>query len=458
MTISSPSDSWTRGSLVDSIFNNLSECESNNSGETQNKYVAQIIDKLKYLRLKLPDVCFEIDKNDLKPETTKQIKIYTRDYETPDKRYGRLDGVITQVIARIAKKARPMILSDSDNKDIGLETSLNEIEDLVTFKWNLINDDELNITNTTVRKPIQVTTSKNGKSEEDNPLEQQNAISNILTSIKERYAEIFIDQLNRFYVTVRINDHTECIPLESSRFKNLVRKEYFDREKNILSEEKLDGIIKLVESELMFKDDNIKKIELNLRVSKTKDDDIIYYDLTNQKWEIIKITSKGWDIIKDNKIPIFKRYENNCGPQVYPSKEYDKGIFDKFIKLFNLKSKNDVMLLSVYIVSLFIPEIQKSILVISGDGGGAKTTTFEMIKKIVDPGIVDTFSFPKQINDIIQTLDHHYVNFFDNVSFISEEVSDLLCRSVTGSGNNKRALYQTDTDFIYKFKRCIEVK
>jgi hypothetical protein len=52
-------------------------------------------------------------------------------------------------------------------------------------------------------------------------------------------------------------------------------------------------------------------------------------------------------------------------------------------------------------------------------------------------------------------LAHHYVNFFDNVSFISEEVSDLLCRSVSGAGFNKRALYTTDGDFVYKFKRGI---
>ncbi|MEJ7642661.1 MAG: hypothetical protein WKF36_10805 [Candidatus Nitrosocosmicus sp.] len=101
---------------------------------------------------------------------------------------------------------------------------------------------------------------KDGKNEEENPLEQQNVVSNILASIKERYTEIFTDQLNRFYVTVRINDHTECIPLEDNRFKNLVRKEYFDRERNILSDEKLDGIIKILESELMFKDDIIKNI------------------------------------------------------------------------------------------------------------------------------------------------------------------------------------------------------
>jgi hypothetical protein len=96
-------------------------------------------------------------------------------------------------------------------------------------------------------------------------------------------------------------------------------------------------------------------------------------------------------------------------------------------------------------------------LILSGEGGGAKTTTFNIVKRMVDPGSTDTIAFPKQINDLVQILDHNYVNCFDNVSSISEDVSDLLCRAVTGAGYSKRALYTDDSDIIYKFKRFIGV-
>ena len=285
--------------------------------------------------------------------------------------------------------------------------------------------------------------------------ENENTVSKILNTIKERYIEIFKDNLNEFYVTLIINDHVECVPFESNIFKNIIRNEYFEQEKKILSDDMLDGILKLIESQLMYNEE-IKKIDLDLRVAK-KDKDEFYYDLTNPKWEIIKITSEGWDIINNNEQPIFKRYEKNCSPQVYPSKNYDKDIFNKFLKLFNVESKKEILLLSVYIISLFIPKIPKPILVLSGAGGGAKTTTFEIIKNVVDPGSVETLSFPSKIDDLIQTLSHNYVNFFDNVSSISKDESDLLCRAVTGAGFSKRALYSNDDDFIYKFKRAIGV-
>jgi hypothetical protein len=127
------------------------------------------------------------------------------------------------------------------------------------------------------------------------------------------------------------------------------------------------------------------------------------------------------------------------------------------LHLFNLRSKNDRLLLGTYLISLFIPEIQKAILVISGNGGGAKTTTFSLIKNIIDPSTFDTLSFSPNKNDLIQVLEHNYVNYSDNLSSISQEVSDILCRTVTGSGNSKRELYTTDDVFVYKFKRCIGI-
>ncbi len=79
------------------------------------------------------------------------------------------------------------------------------------------------------------------------------------------------------------------------------------------------------------------------------------------------------------------------------------------------------------------------------------------MKNIVDPSSVDTLSFPKQFNELVQILDHHYLNLFDNVSFISNEISDILCRAVTGAGIIKRGLYKNDKDIVYKFRRGIGI-
>ena len=293
-----------------------------------------------------------------------------------------------------------------------------------------------------------------GEGEEEKSIPENDEIE-YLKDIKQRYNSIFCDQLNRLYISIKINDHVECLPLDSKRFKSLIRKEILEKKNKTINDDKIDRIVKSIQAEMIF--DDIEQKELSLRVAGFNYD-IIYYDLTNQKWEIIKITSEGWEIIKNNETPLFKRYEKNSRPQVYPKKDVDNPrYFKEFLNLFNLRSKKERLLLELYIISLFIPEIQKAILVMKGNGGGAKTTTFSLIKNIVDPSTIDTLSFSSNKNDLIQSLDHNYVCYFDNVSYISQEVSDIVCRAVTGSGTSKRELYTTDDDFIYKFKRCIGI-
>ena len=59
----------------------------------------------------------------------------------------------------------------------------------------------------------------------------------------------------------------------------------------------------------------------------------------------------------------------------------------QFLGLTNLKHENedDRLLLMVYIVSLFIPDIPHVMLVLHGEKGSAKSTLQTLIKMLVDP-------------------------------------------------------------------------
>ena len=176
-----------------------------------------------------------------------------------------------------------------------------------------------------------------------------------------------------------------------------------------------------------------------------------YYDLTNKNWEFIQITPEGWYKVT-NRI-IFRRY--NSKPQVDPATEYPPDIFDQFIDLLNIQGDENRLLLKCYIISLFIPDIPKVVLILHGEQGSAKTTLEELIKMLVDPGKSKTLTFQRDVTEFIQQLAHNYVAAYDNISIIREWISDLLCRAVTGSGFSKRMLYTDDDDFIYNIMRCI---
>lgn len=160
----------------------------------------------------------------------------------------------------------------------------------------------------------------------------------------------------------------------------------------------------------------------------------------------------GWKVTND--IALFKRYNNQI-PQVYPSKNYESDIFDKFMDLLNVHNPKVRLLLKCYIISLFIPNIPKPVFILYGEQGSAKTTVQELIKMLVDPSRMKTLAFPRDLKELVQKLDHNYVAYFDNLSYIREWVSDELCRAVTGSGFSTRELYTNDDDIIRNFMRCI---
>jgi len=164
------------------------------------------------------------------------------------------------------------------------------------------------------------------------------------------------------------------------------------------------------------------------------------------------------------KLKFCLRY-NHLTPQVEPFSQIadtdsiDSKMFDVFTTLFNVKKKDqdNTLLLKCYIISLFIPDIPKPVLVLHGEQGGAKSTFQELIKMLVDPSTTQTFTFPRDSNEFIQQLSHNYIVYYDNVSVIQDWVSDLLCRAVTGSSFSKRALWTNDEDVYYNFKRNLGI-
>jgi hypothetical protein len=126
--------SYTDGYLIDKIFNNLME-----NFERANKYINQMVDKFWFFRIRSLNVYFDIDIQDFDEETIQLIEAYTSDCITNQQIYFKLNGTITEVIARITKQAEPKIISKRFNEDIAwLQSSLYETREVTSFKWRFV--------------------------------------------------------------------------------------------------------------------------------------------------------------------------------------------------------------------------------------------------------------------------------------------------------------------------------
>jgi hypothetical protein len=295
-------------------------------------------------------------------------------------------------------------------------------------------------------------TDRNGN-ENEKSKENESTAKKVLRLAEEQCSELFIDQFGISHGAIEIAGHIEILPLKSARFRNWLCRIYYNSEGDVLNSETVTNVLNVLKSRAEF-DGTVRDLSVRLATNVDEEPFTIYYDLTNKDWRAIKITKDGWNVQYAH--IILKRY-NNQQPQVYPSKpkEYPPDIFDRLMRLVNIKDEDNQLLLKCYIVSLFYPEIPKPVLMLHGEQGSAKSTLQELIKMLVDPSSIRTLTFPRDINELVQKLSHNYIAYFDNISIIPDWISDQLCRAVTGSGFSKRELYTDDDDIIINFKRCI---
>ena len=281
-----------------------------------------------------------------------------------------------------------------------------------------------------------------GEDEHESPAEI------IIRLVSEKGIVFFKDQYRVPHVLVPINGHKEVLRVESGFFRRYLAKLYYDSESKIIGSESVKNAIQILQS-IAEQDGTI--YPLSLRVAWHDND--IYYDLTDEKWQSVKISKDGWESVNETPIPMFSRYSQT--DQAEPERNYEQDIFNRFLQLTNLKEEEDRILLSVYVVTLFIPDIQHIVLQVHGEKGSAKSTFQTLVKMLVDPAKPKLLTIYNDQKEFIQQLAHNYLAFYDNLKYIPRWLSDEVCKAVTGVGSTKRKLYSDDDDIVYEYRRCL---
>ena len=338
-----------------------------------------------------------------------------------------------------------IITSETGGWTLFIDTLRNELRNSGVNNQNHILEIHITLNNNIdliceLNKFSSTTSSTSHDNDNDDEEETKETIPQVLIKLALANSTLFKDEFNSPHALVKIKDYYEVLSVEGTKFKRYLSKLYYDSEdgKKIAGTEVLNSVGHHLQAVAEF---GGKTIPLHLRTAWANSDtkDAFYYDMSDEKRRCIKVTKDGWKIV-DNQIEVlFKRY-NHLKPQVEPitttttstitklddTDDIDSKMFDVFTTLFNVKKKdqNNTLLLNCYIISLFIPDIPKPVLVLHGEQGGAKSTFQELVKMLVDPSTTQTFTFPRDSNEFIQQLSHNYIVYYDNVSVISDWVSD----------------------------------
>ncbi|MBT7556933.1 hypothetical protein HN615_08415 [Candidatus Woesearchaeota archaeon] len=279
--------------------------------------------------------------------------------------------------------------------------------------------------------------------------ERGSQASKLLELINERDdIVIFRDAHGDPFVAFEIEGVRQVWPCRSKQFKQWLSLLYWNTYKTALPAEAKVSVIGTLEGSASFEKEIIP---LHLRNSSSSDGSL-WYDLTNDKWQAVKVTASGWGIVEKPPI-LFRRYAHNK-EQVIPSRD---GNIDLLFKYLNISEPDQKLLIITHIICSFIPDFAHPILLINGPQGSAKTTFSKTLRRIIDPSVIEVSSMPTNHKELIQIIAHNSFIFFDNISYVSNKTSDILCKAVTGSSFPKRELFSDDDDIIYTFKRGIGI-
>lgn len=267
----------------------------------------------------------------------------------------------------------------------------------------------------------------------------------LIELIEESGAELFQDEFKEPMARIAVKNHYETYSTRSRHFRRWLSSLYWKSYGKAINGDAIKNALGIIEAKACFEGDT-HKLENRLALH----DEDFWYDLSNDEWQALKINRDGWEIVPQPPI-IFRRYSHQKA-QVMP---IQGGNVRKLLDFFSFNDANHECLFLVMLVSFFIPGIGHPIPILFGPQGSAKTTRSRMVKRIVDPSSLWVLSFPSDSAQLIQILSHHHVAFFDNISYLPDWASDILCRAVTGEGTSKRQLYTDDEDIIYVFRRCV---
>jgi hypothetical protein len=294
---------------------------------------------------------------------------------------------------------------------------------------------KLNMPMTTLRKRL-----KEVAQEYQDDGDKESSFSKLLEIFSQLNGKAFLDQHGTGWVTLPVDGHWENIRIESSTFKKNILGLYVNQQGEPIGKETISIFGDYLESQATHRRSLYNRFAW--------EDNKLYIDLGNPKWECVEVTEEGWSITAPKRPP-FKRFSHQK-PLPKPEKGGD---VKKILEYLPLKDWDAQILYLVWLITYCMEGCPRPGIILHGLQGSGKSTVAELTRLIIDPSSVLTLSLSKDVGEFVQLMDHHALVNLDNLNSLPQWASDSLCRAVTGSGFQKRSLYTNDEDFTYEFRR-----
>lgn len=275
------------------------------------------------------------------------------------------------------------------------------------------------------------------------------------------------DELN----TKRVITYYSITSLTSRDFKNYVANLMYEHYGKTINNEALNEALNV----LYYKATRGPEAELYNRVAPDPSGDgSIWIDIADKHNHAYHVTVDDWKLCSSLQVPcVFKREEHqkalalavqNGNPwKILRYNTNVTGLTLLVLKSPSLSSlsslteeqRKKALLFMIQEASYGIPNMPHPLQYVFGPHGTWKSTEQILAASVWDASSVPAIGLDGNNNkDFFQFLEKHYIPIIDNISYIPNRLSDMLCRVVTGAGQEIRALYTNNDSFIRRFRRC----
>ncbi len=288
------------------------------------------------------------------------------------------------------------------------------------------------------------------QTDEDDEPPRLAAVDKVLQIAKQH--TLYTDPSGEAYADCVVIGHNETLRVGGKQYKELLAGAYLHQTGRAVVPTTLDNAVHTIKA--LAKHGNgvtaPQVHEVYVRCGRHGQD--IYIDLGTPDRQIVRATASGWDIISYDVCPC--KFVRSSGAKELPT-PVRGGSVDDLKKLIRFQTENDFLLAVAWLHATLKPEGPFPILAISGAHGASKTGSTRALRKLVDNHSPLDVVFPKKTENLMIAAKHQRVVGYDNVSFVSEDQSDALCRLATGGGLSKRALYTDDDEATIEVKRPV---
>jgi hypothetical protein len=269
------------------------------------------------------------------------------------------------------------------------------------------------------------------------------SLSRKLVELALEIGSLWHDSTGHGWIDFTVGGVLQTARIRSKRFQDYLADALWQRYRYTPSSEAWSQAVRSLEGQARRNPER----EAFLRVAQYEGS--VYIDLRTEDWQIVRVSPDGWEIIPYSDCPV-RFYRPECQlPLPIPTRG---GSLDDLWRLLNFKESDRPLVLG-WILSCFTPDGSKPILALSGAKGSGKSSAARLLKQLTDPTHVDMAGGVEDQRQFAVAAANRWVLCFDNLTHLSSEQQNLLCRASTGGGFSYRALYSDLEEVTVNYRR-----